>query len=165
MIANAENLVRKKRLMSLAAFAVTLVAVQVGTAFASGGSACVLTNAQATSILGSASHVKARSGAECIYSSSSSRIEIDKFFPVHKYPSVPELKKLTGATSITTLHGIGDRADLVKVKRKAFEIVSLYFAVGDSFYMVSLIPGDRKSVPKKQIMLLEAAVTVAAKKL
>jgi hypothetical protein len=165
VIANSVNLVRQWRMLGLAIFAAALVGTQAGTALASAGSACVLTNAQATSILGApASHGKTQPRVECVYSSSSSSITIDRFFPVSRFPSVAELKKLTGATSITTLHGIGERAELVKVKGKGIEIVSLYFAAGDSYYAIGLALGDSKPT-NKQIMLLEAAAKAAAKKL
>lgn len=172
MIAKAENLVGIKRMLGVAFFAVTLVAAHAGTAFASSGSACVLTNAQATSVLGSTAlhgstvlHGPPDRENGCIYSSSSSRVTIDiyKFFSVPKLPSVPELKKLTMPASITPLHGIGGGAYLIKAKAPGIKVVSVCFDAGDSLYLVNLDAGN--SIPRKRIMRLEAAVKVAAKKL
>lgn len=166
MIANAENLVGMKRVTGLVLFAVMLVAAHAGTAFASGGSACVLTNAQATRILGStASHGSPDPAKGCIYASSSSRvtIDIDRYSPVPKLLSVRELKELTMPTSITPLHGIRGGAYLIKAKATGIKVVSVCFDAGDSLYLVNLDASNW--VPGKQIMRLEAAVMVAAKKL
>jgi len=64
--------------------------------------------------------------------------------------------------SLTTLHGIGVKAELVKPKTAG--TVELIFAAGKSYYALTFSDGHKK-VTSKQISLLESVSKAAAKKL
>lgn len=157
---------RLRRLLVLIA---VLVGSQAGVAAASSApNACVLSNAQASSVLGStATHGKSTSVAAvheemCTYTGSGgSRAIAITESPAAGYPSVSLLKMMMKGATITTLQGIGSKAELAKLKSG---IVSLYFVAGASYCSLVLSNGHQ-AVSAKQVTLLEAAAKAAAKKL
>jgi hypothetical protein len=156
-------------LFAVAGLACSIGAVQAGTALASTGSACVLTNAQASSVLGSsAAHgkptsVPAAHEAMCNYLTSGGSAGIGiTASPASGYPSTALLKTMMAGASVMTLHGIGDRAELVKPKTPG--VVNLYFAAGKRYYALTLSMGHSK-VTSKEISRLESVSKAAAKKL
>lgn len=160
---------RVRRLLMIAGMACAVAATQAGNAMASSAGACVLTNAQAATVLGSAAthgkptSVPAAHESMCTYLNSGGSASIGiTASPAAGYPAPSLLKTMMSGASVTTLKGIGDKAELVKPKTAG--IAELIFAAGKSYYALTLSDGHKK-VTSKQISRLESVAKAAAKKL